>query len=428
MQAPYHLITTGFLGSPMIENGGNQTHYFHIHPPVYYLFLAVIYKILGFGLFQARLASFILAMISLIILYQIGKVVLNNSPKGQIYFLILSAITPLFFVVSKTIRPDILMLLWFYLSYYYLLKWRTNPQRRYWIFGAVINGLMMMTHMYGIPIILLWYWDVFKRKQFTSLLWMSVLSVLVVLPYMFWISTDIHSFIYQVIGMRDATRIYIFQRILIFGKTLLMSLKIGSITYLLILGLIFGSFLPSFKNRPILKDTLFLFIFFCTQFLLLPKFNEFYFILMLPLAILIWMSLLSEKGGYFSRWVLIVFICTNIFGLCTYILKYKDFNYTQYKDQVLEGIPNVNLSRILGRVSMYPIFYRSKFLVFESGASLPYQKSQVDQVDYVIIDNYTMDNELKNYIIQKKHLIRSFISPYYGSEGQSHNNLIRIYH
>ena len=73
MEASYRLASIGELGSPMIENGANQTHYFHTHPPVYYILLALVFKIFSFGIIQARLFSIFLAISGLGVFYLVLK-------------------------------------------------------------------------------------------------------------------------------------------------------------------------------------------------------------------------------------------------------------------------------------------------------------------------------------------------------------------
>jgi len=55
-------------------------------------------------------------------------------------------------------------------------------------------------------------------------------------------------------------------------------------------------------------------------------------------------------------------------------------------------------------------------------------KKVIQKANYIVIENYELDNRMKELIINNKKSITQIISPYYGSEGLSRNNIITIYH
>jgi len=428
MEAPYRLATQGQFGSPMLENGGNQTHYFHIHPPVYYLGLALTFKQFGFGIFQGRSLSFFFAIISMFLFFQILKEtgLINKLP--LIFVFILWMTTPLFFVLSKTIRPEILMLLWTCLSYWLLLRWLKYNQNRYVIAGAVINTLMLLTHMYGLPLFFLWLFELLRKRSWKPCMIFIGMFLLPLIPYIIWIMGDSQAFLHQVIADRSEFRVHFINKV--FG---LLMLLFASKKITLMVLMLFGGLIIMLRNKlsQIQQHLLFVSVLFVSQFFVLPKFNELYFILMLPIILIVWLSLITAKNKKIITTFLILVCVVNISGLIKYIYQYRQFDFKAYQDSLNQYIPNKPNLFVLGPMSLYPIFHQTHFSAHEAFV-LPRDFSRLKKViqkaNYIVIENYELDNRMKELIINNKKSITQIISPYYGSEGLSRNNIITIYH
>ena len=428
MEAPYRLATQGQFGAPMLENGGNQTHYFHIHPPAYYLGLALMFKQFGFGILQGRMLSFFFAMISIFLFFQILKEtgLINKLP--LIFVFILWATTPLFFVLSKTIRPEILMLLWSCLSYWLLLRWLKCQQYKYIVVGAVVNALLMLTHMYGLPLIFLWLFELLRKRNWKSCVIFMGMFFLPFIPYIIWIMSDMNAFLHQTIGDRAECQTCFIDKIYSLFALLFASKKITLMALML-----FGGSIMMCRSKlsQFQQHFLFLFILFVTQFFVLPKFNELYFILMLPIMLLMWLSLITTKNKKIIAAFLILACVLNVGGLIKYIYQYRQFDFHAYQCLLNQYIPNKPNLFVLGQMSLYPIFYQTHFTAYEAFV-LPRDsdrlKKVIQKANFIVVDNYELDARIKKLIINHKKPMIQVISPYYGSEGLSRNNLITIYH
>jgi len=252
--------------------------------------------------------------------------------------------------------------------------------------------------------------------------------LLPLIPYIIWIMGDSQAFLHQVIADRSEFRVHFINKV--FG--LLMLLFTSKKITLMVL-MLFGGLIIMLRNKlsQIQQHLLFVSVLFVSQFFVLPKFNELYFILMLPIILIVWLCLITSKNKKIITTFLILVCVVNISGLIKYIYQYRQFDFKAYQDSLNQYIPNKPNLFVLGPMSLYPIFHQTHFSAHEAFV-LPRDFSRLKKViqkaNYIVIENYELDNRMKELIINNKKSITQIISPYYGSEGLSRNNIITIYH
>lgn len=430
IDVPYQLAFHGQFGSPTLENGGDQTHYFHCHPPIYYLCLAGVFRLFGYGIEQARLFSMVLALITVLILFQIMREI---AVKHAGFFIVSVVSTPLFFVLSKTIRPEMMMALFWTLSFYLLMKWRQQYQMRYVIFGAIVNSLMMMTHMFGIPMILIYFFALIYHKRWTQVGIYLVALIIPTIPYILWIIQSWHAFTLQVIIDREiTTKINLLQKVFSTISIIFVSKKIGLLVWTLFIAS--GLFIIRYKRiKSFYKLYLILsVVLFWIQFAFLPKFNELYAVLMIShLYLLLAMISSTIKKQTLLYGFMAVIIFLNSAGIGFLIKKYHNYSYKDYTKQLQTAVVVNKQTKIIGNFSLIPVFHQANFKAFQTfGFNEKKLIEAINDADYVIVDEFTRQTQpatINHHITNHMKKVKTIIGAYYGSEGQHPNNLIEIY-
>ena len=437
MQAPLELLQRGQLGSPMLENGGDQTHYFHVHPPLFYLVVAGFYGIFGFGIASARLSAFLFGGLTLIVLCQILK---RQSPQQHLplsVVFISVATVPLFFVLSKTVRPDIMLAFFFWSAYYCLVQWRTQQSLVWLALGALSSGLMMLTHYYGLPIIVLWGYRLLEKRAWKQLVLFWFILGFTLLPYAVWVFHSWPAFEAQVLAFRGFGAFKPLSRLAWMLWVLTSTIKTGQIVVMLFLGVVLSLIRYRSTRGMVFSDAVWLGSGFVFQFAILPRYNILYGLLIVPLIPIVYQNLIQAYSRRFIYVVLSMFIGINSLGLGVYIWKYKDYSYDRYRDQLRSAVmahyhPGKS---ILGSTSMYPIFYDLPYQAFESLYPKELTDEEilqiVDKQQLIVVDDWVPYHYLRpsvmDYIIKKRQCVHEFLSPDYGSEGLHRNNVIRVY-
>jgi 4-amino-4-deoxy-L-arabinose transferase-like glycosyltransferase len=436
MQAPLEFLQHGQLGSPMLENGGDQTHYFHVHPPLFYLAVAGFYRIFGFGISPARLSSFLFGSLTLIVLCQILK---RQSPQQHLplFFVFIGvASVPLFFVVSKTVRPDIMLAFFFWSAYYCLVQWRTKQSLVWLAFGALSSGLMVLTHYFGLPVILLWGYQLLRKKAWKHLVLFLFILGLTLFPYALWVFDGWAAFKAQVLVFRGFGEFKPFSRLAWTLWVMSSTIKTGLIVVMLFLGVVLSLARYPSTRGVVFSDVIWLGGGFILQFAILPRYNVLYGVLMVPLIPIVYQNLTQAYSRRLIYGVLAAFIVINSLGLGLYIWKYKDFSYDRYHRQLRSAVmahyhPG---NSILGSTSMYPIFYDLPYQAFESLYAKNLTAAQVIQIidkqQLIVVDEYIpsrLNPEVLDHITKKRECVEEILSSDYGSEGNHPNNVIRVY-
>lgn len=157
--------------------------------PYYILYYTILHfwiKLFGDSEFSIRFPSVIFGMLSVYVIYKLGKLIFNTKV-GLLSSFILS-ISLYHIRYSQEARPYSLLVLLVLLSNYYLIKILENKEKKY-IVGYIISSIFMIyAHGYGIFYIISQniYYIIFKRKEtrFWIIIQGIVLSFIILwLPY-----------------------------------------------------------------------------------------------------------------------------------------------------------------------------------------------------------------------------------------------------
>ncbi|HRQ40288.1 MAG TPA: hypothetical protein PLD25_20445 [Chloroflexota bacterium] len=200
--AAWKLTTTGVLGSDMFTGFQRMEARVYGFMPIQPLSLALVFRLGGLGLFQARFVSVMMGLLVLALTYCLGKRLYGAAVGVTAVFLLLlwrtSVLTAmllsgiLFVDVSRIARYDIfvpvlgLAALHLYLS--------ARRRRRWWWYAAAggLAALSALANVYGVFwvgvlfILLLW-----NRDGWRAGCWLLVGTAVAWLPYLLYIGQDV---------------------------------------------------------------------------------------------------------------------------------------------------------------------------------------------------------------------------------------------
>ncbi len=202
----FNLAFHGFLGTTMMPTFYNISHYTYWQMPFYMVLLSVSFKLFGFGIIQARMVSVILGFFTVIFTYLLGKE-LYNEKVGFLAILLL-ILNPFFFFIARDARMDIAVICFTLISLYFLIR-ALNTKICYYYFGVGLFAMLsILSHpngLFGVICGVLIYCMCkinfkthevnFKLKE---ILYMIIGPILLLIPYLWYISLDYPDFVLQV--------------------------------------------------------------------------------------------------------------------------------------------------------------------------------------------------------------------------------------
>ncbi len=178
---------------------------FHDHPPLVFWVQHIFIKILGENNFVFRLPSALLGILSVYLIYLIGRRL--YSEKAGLISALLLAITVNHVFISRAGLQESYVIFFFLLTLYWFLKSLTDP--RYFIVTGVALGLGVLTKyttLIVVPIMLI-YLILFYRKLFLNkYLWGGVVSAFIIASPIFIYNL----MLYKTVGHFDFQLSYIF--------------------------------------------------------------------------------------------------------------------------------------------------------------------------------------------------------------------------
>ncbi len=172
-------VATNLLASRgFIDANGQPTS---TRPPLYPIFLAIIYFIFGKNFFVVTVVQAIVGSATVIFIYLIAKEIFNNE-KLAILAAYACAIWPALVVYCGIIASEILFIFLSCIFIYILIKAKTNTD---YILAGVFLGLSNLTRStYSLyPIFLLIFVLLFKKENVSKVLIMFLFSILLVVPW-----------------------------------------------------------------------------------------------------------------------------------------------------------------------------------------------------------------------------------------------------
>ena len=160
-------------------------------PPFYYIFPKISLYVFGKNEFAMRLPSVIFGILSIFMIYKLGKYLFNNKA-GLISALIL-ATNPLNIATSQNARPYSLSILLTLISIFYFFKILKEGKIKNWIFYIISSALLIYTHPFNLFIILIQnvYMLIIYRKNFIMLRNWFLSQLILFILYLPWLSVTI---------------------------------------------------------------------------------------------------------------------------------------------------------------------------------------------------------------------------------------------
>lgn len=154
-QPAWSLVTRGSLGMPMFPglHGLDQDNV--VFGRIYLGAIAVSFKLLGLGPFQARLPSFLAGLAVIYLTYLLGRRLWNA--RAGVFAAIALAVSPVFLMQTHDARPEMLLLAFFLAALYLAVRSDAELGLRGHIGAGVIAGLAADIHLNGVlvPFVLL---------------------------------------------------------------------------------------------------------------------------------------------------------------------------------------------------------------------------------------------------------------------------------
>jgi 4-amino-4-deoxy-L-arabinose transferase-like glycosyltransferase len=171
---------------PQIDWGGNSPGYLESEFPIYQFIVALCYKAFGFTEFWGRFLSVIFSIITLYYLYKLVKSLIDEpAALWSCFFL---ALFPRYMFFSRTIIPDITMIMFLVLGVYFFLQASASGKKHMFLLSSIFISLAVLTKIYvlfiGLPLLYL-AWLKFGKKLLSQwVLW--VYSLVVLIPVGLW--------------------------------------------------------------------------------------------------------------------------------------------------------------------------------------------------------------------------------------------------
>ena len=290
MQISETFALHGNLGSQMMDTGHHENLYYHVHPPLYYLVNGFVFKLTGIGILQSRLVSLFSAILIIILTFLVSGIMLK-LPFSINNFLSLTALflsTPMFFVLSRSNRPEMLTLVFVLLAILSYVRFIEIRESWPLFISGLCCGLAMTTQVYAVfMLIFLLISQLFDRQRN----WLRILLFLsaFVIPlsfYLIWIFNDFPSFFYQTIIMRQAADKLNLVSIIDRYRYFFSSFETVATTLFFILSIFILFYLkPGRENRfteIFSSPPLFIKLCFLTVFIFIPVINKYYYVILLP--------------------------------------------------------------------------------------------------------------------------------------------------
>ena len=145
LQVPYEMLQRGKLALPMYRYlGGNIENAWHSYTPVYFVLLSGFLKVFGFGVLQGRAFNLITAVLTLLMVYLIGRKLFDWRVGLIATLMLVSDLT--FLERSRLLRNDYAAAMFALLAFY---LYQRAEERRSWrliLASGLAAGAGVMCH------------------------------------------------------------------------------------------------------------------------------------------------------------------------------------------------------------------------------------------------------------------------------------------
>lgn len=448
MQLSETFATHGYLGSRMMDTGHNEHLHYHVHPPFYYLANGLVYKLAGVGILQSRMVSLLSALAVIFITFMLSNQMLN-LPWSIDRLLILSALflsTPMFFVLARSNRPEMLTLLLVLSALLTHARYQRTNGANWLIISALCCGLALTTQAYAVFAFIFLYFSLYfgPQRERRLLLVFIFIFTLPLIIYGWWISQDPSSFIYQALVARHAASNFgllnLFERYRYFFTSFENAATTLFFIFSICLLFLLRSVIKDKATTIMFTPPLFLKLCFMTVFIIIPVINKYYYVVLLPFIYLFFIFILDRNKNRWFYALLYLYLIINLLGLAIYCNKYWGYDYPAYGRRIIAQLPAPGSFSVLASPSLYPALRSYHFYALNNGSIIrpdqTYQglKSRIARlkIKYIVFQEYNEElyaklNYLTQFLARDCRLIAKVQDPYYGSEGAKRNNYLKIY-
>lgn len=409
----YNLAFHGFLGTTMMPDFYNIAHYTYWQMPFYMVLMAISFKLFGFGIIQARMISVVLGFFTVLFTYLLGKELYNK--KIGLLASILLIVNPLFFLVARQARMDIAVTCFTLIALYFLLKALKVNNFKYYIVVGLFAMLSVLSHpngLFGVICIALIYFvyhfrNLKSRIRLKEIGCMVLSSILLVTPYLWYISLDFPDFMSQfkanILNSANSPLINLLTEYIRYLWTFnLFDVAEGQIVVIVLIimaCLVFLGLIYIFKNRSEFRGKFLITILavhvFLFAFLISQKYATWYLGIILPyFSILIALPSLwglNHKKGIQTSIIVVLclFIAINALGLVNILYTTNDRSYQAIYYDVEKYVPNGSI--VLGDPALWVTLHDN--YSYYDYHNLSVSTSKKVGVEYLLVDNYWAINE-----------------------------------
>ncbi|UCE97862.1 MAG: glycosyltransferase family 39 protein, partial [Dehalococcoidia bacterium] len=123
-----------------------------VHPPLYYLLLATIYKLFGFSLFYAKYLAVFLSLASIILIYLTGKKFYHTGSALAVAGLF--AVSPDMVYIGRRVDQESLGIFLLIVAIYFLASFIIEQKKKPLMLSGLALGLALATKYIFLPILL----------------------------------------------------------------------------------------------------------------------------------------------------------------------------------------------------------------------------------------------------------------------------------
>ena len=386
----YTLATKGVFGTEFLQGWFNIENNTFWQPPVYMLSLALSFKILGFGIIQARIVSIIFGLISLIFTYKIAEKLYNE--KIGILAVALLMFNPVMFLGARNARMEIAVTAFVLISIYLLITGLENHSNYYFLLSGVFGGLAILSHPNALHIVvvigILLLFVIRNKNTFKQFTLFSGGTFLIGIPYLIYILSDISNFHSQFSAniahyglifwhnIQVEPQRYI-NYINLYGDTLVGSIIPGWFFIKLILlgGLISYAVYYTLKRREYSDKIILTYIIvWCLFIALFTNYNVLYFCIVTPFVSIMLAGIFYKKekiknqklGRHIHKIATILllgFLVVNALYCPALLYSTRNYDYYQVTDEIRNIIPEN--STVIGPAELWFGMYDYKFYAYQ---------------------------------------------------------------
>jgi hypothetical protein len=163
---------------------------------------AAIIKLFGWSVYYLKIFTFIIYLLFFYVFYRFFRIFRDRYEDQRLFLIAVMLIftSPLMVYLTFTYRPEILVMFFGFISYFFLERHLQDSRIKWLVFAGVSAGLAFFTHLNGMifpiaGVVLL----LFHRKYKSTLIFSAVAGLTCLLyTYDLWQGDNFHTFMYQI--------------------------------------------------------------------------------------------------------------------------------------------------------------------------------------------------------------------------------------